>query len=68
MGGKSIAARATSFKQRHTHIKMPEAFKQDKEGNALDKEINTKVNVCLRCGHKFWFRSVRCPECNGLQN
>ena len=63
MGGKSIAARASAFKQRHSHVKF-----ESRLSNETNIVVNVKQIICIKCGHKWWFKTERCPECNGLQN
>lgn len=68
MGRKSIAAKALAYKQRHTSTKREDTFKTDDDGNIIEKtEITTSQFVCKLCGHKQWFKTNRCPLCNGLQ-
>jgi rubrerythrin len=75
MGGKSIAGRAAAIKQRQKmahasgYMQRLEDAKKDENGKPLpQQEINTQQLTCVKCGHRWWFKTMRCPECNGLQN
>lgn len=75
MGRRSIAGRAAAIKQRQKiahasgYMKRLDESKKDEKGKPLPPaEVNTKQNTCIKCNHKWWFNSMRCPECNGLQS
>jgi len=67
MGGKSIAARATAFRQRMNHVKRPEAYKEDERGNFIDKKVSVEKFTCRQCGVVKWFVFVRCPDCQAMR-
>jgi len=67
MGGKSVAARSAAYRQRTNHVKRPEPYKKDEAGNFIDKKVETREFQCVNCGHKAWWKFVRCPDCQAMQ-